>query len=135
MIYPHVHLIAAVGRSGQLGLGGTLPWPQAKGDLKWFKEMTVGDVVIFGRATVVAQPHLLSLPKRTILIDDTDLPAAIAMRKVAVEYHNRRIWVAGGAKTYRRLLRFCSRSYITTVDYDGPADVFFPFDEYRSLKA
>ncbi len=45
-----IYLIAAVGRQGQIGLNGRLPWRHPE-DLQWFKEQTMGKVVVCGANT------------------------------------------------------------------------------------
>ena len=55
-----IYLIAAVGRQGQIGLNGRLPWRHPE-DLQWFKEQTMGKVVVCGFNTA---EHLPPSPAR-----------------------------------------------------------------------
>ncbi|MCV5856813.1 dihydrofolate reductase, partial [Escherichia coli] len=59
-----VRLIAAVGRSGQLGLDGKLPWHNPV-DLAWFKDQTMGGIVLAGHKTWCGLPDL---PGRKLLL-------------------------------------------------------------------
>ena len=50
-----IRAIAAVGKSGQIGLNGRLPWPSAHGDAKFFWSQigqTFPEVAVAGRRTI-----------------------------------------------------------------------------------
>ena len=45
------------------------------------------------------------------------------------------IWIAGGAHTWRAFAPHINGlKLISIVDYDGPADAWFPFDAYEMLR-
>jgi dihydrofolate reductase len=115
-----VNLIAAVGRSGQIGLGGHLPWHEPE-DLAWFKKMTMNGVVVIGWNTAQTLP---ALPGRHLFIDPPEITVTEAIELCS--FHASTIWVAGGTKTYRRWLPFVDRSFISHIDYDHEADAFMP---------
>lgn len=116
----NVNLIAAVGRSGQLGLYGRLPWHDPE-DLRWFRSNTIGGVIIVGYRTAQMLP---TLPGRTTLVwERREAPERFLAR---IRETERTIWVAGGEKTYAAFMPFVRRAYITRIDYDGPADTFMP---------
>lgn len=113
-----IYLIAAIGRSGQLGLGGTLPWHDSE-DLKWFKEQTMGKVVVVGYNTALSLPPL---PGRTLhVMQRHETPESVIQC-----YQGCDIWVIGGAKTYEQWMPFVDRCLISLIDYDGQADTWFP---------
>ncbi len=116
-----VRLIAAIGRRGQLGLAGHLPWHEPE-DLAWFRQQTLGGVVVMGfrTARIVG-----ALPDRTVVPWLGQEPAAF-LEDVARNHPGRTIWIAGGAKTYARFLPHVRRAIVTLIDYDGPADVWMP---------
>ncbi len=120
-VAPRVNLIAAVGRRGQLGLDGRMPWHDSE-DLGFFKLMTTGAAIIVGPKTFEKLPPL---PGRTVIVDDRDMTPEFILESI-VEAGQIQVWVAGGANTYRRWMHLVRRSFITHVDYDGPADVFMP---------
>lgn len=116
-----IHLIAAVGRSGQLGLNNKLPWHDPE-DLRWFKKMTMGQVLVVGHNTAQTLPPL---PGRRVYVakrgeDPRDTIEFMADQGVAD------LWIAGGAKTYQQWLPFIDRFHINRVDYDGLADTWMP---------
>lgn len=126
--YSQIFLIAAVGKSGQLGLGGKLPWHDPE-DLRWFNRLTTDGICIFGAKTYDGLPDSVVMdPKRLCIrysfrsgktpqqaIDD-------ALRGL----HNKPVWICGGAKTYKAFLPLVRATFLTHVDYDGPADVYMP---------
>lgn len=117
---PDVHLIAAVGRRGQLGLGGKIPWHDP-GDFSWFKAATMGNIVIVGWKTANMMPDL---PGRYVVIDNAEMtPEAVID---LADWKDKTIFIAGGEKTYRRYMHLVRRAYITRIDYDGPADTWMP---------
>jgi dihydrofolate reductase len=113
-----IDLIAAVGKRGQLGLGGRMPWHSLE-DLRWFKQMTMGGVVVVGHNTALGLPPL---PGRRVLIDYP----ALTPENLELFADGAPIWIAGGAKTYARWLPHIRHAIITMIDYDGPADVWMP---------
>lgn len=120
-----VRLIAAVGKSGQIGLKGVLPWHDPA-DLRWFKQQTEGHVVVMGWSTYQAIPN--GLPGRTVYAIDRKMAPVNNpgewLRQT--ELADRIVWIAGGSQIYRLFLPFVSKSVITHIDYSGEADVFMP---------
>lgn len=115
-----IHLIAAVGKSGQIGLDGALPW-RAPEDLKWFRELTMGQTLIAGYRTAQTLPPL---PGRELLVmkrGDTPLPYLVLAKT-----KNKDLWIIGGAQTYKLWAPYVDRFHISQIDYDGPADTYFP---------
>jgi dihydromethanopterin reductase len=117
-----VRLIAAVGRRGQLGLGGRLPWHDPV-DLRWFKENTMGGVVLFGGRTYRA---VGDLPGRVKARWSGHSPPGAVLMQIAARYKGKVIWIAGGAYTYTAFMPFVRVAVISRIDYDGEADSFMP---------
>ena len=114
-----IRLIAAVGRRGQLGLNGTIPWKEPA-DLKWFMTLTEGCVVILGNRTASV---IGELKGRYIYRWYGDNPKK-TIEKIEHLWPHLPIWIAGGAYTYKAFMPHVKRAIITRVDYDGPADVW-----------
>jgi dihydrofolate reductase len=129
-----INLIAAIGRSGQLGFRGHMPWHNTA-DLAFFRKATLGGLLIVGKRTFDLLPPL---PEREVACYHTRpldriQPAGpdklLLMCKVA--FPDRQIWIAGGARTYRDFAPFVDGAIVFSfINYDGPADTFFPFDAY-----
>ncbi len=134
-----VSLIVAIGKNRQIGKGNQMLW-HIREDFKKFKETTMGHHLIMGRKTFesIGRP----LPGRTTIIittnSDYQAPDGVliaASPEAAIELAASRgeseAFVAGGGIIYDLYLEKANRLYLSRVDFDGEADVFFPqFDQY-----
>jgi dihydrofolate reductase len=69
----HHNVIIACDQYGTIGNQGKLPWPNLSGDLKRFRELTDGHVVVMGRKTWQSLPMFpRGLPKRTNVVITED---------------------------------------------------------------
>lgn len=128
-----VILIAAVGRNGEIGRNGELPW-HLPDDLKAFREKTMGHPVVMGRKT--AQSIGKALPGRTnIVVTRTCAPfpdqfGADSVEEAihaATEIGTGKVFIIGGGEIYRQAIPMATHYDITQVDMDVPdADTFFP---------
>lgn len=106
------------------------------GDLKYYKEKTLGNVIIVGQNTLVSFPKSQPLPGRTniVLSDDPafEPEGCIICRtkdevlEKAAEYDPERVFICGGASIYRLFLEDCDAFYVTKIDEAFDADTFFP---------
>jgi len=129
--------IIAMAKNRVIGNNGKLPWPSIKEDFKWFKEFTTGKKLIVGKNTFDTLPMLknreiLVLTRRVeelshisnqYLINKNDLTGKIISD---VSDLNPDIIVAGGAKTYVRLLPHITEFYVTHVYGNYEGDTFMP---------
>ena len=135
-------LIAAIGQNNELGKKGGLVF-KIPGDLKFFKETTVGHPVFMGLNTWRSLPgklpkreHYVLAPSATDVPDDlnavTDLDQFIADHKNDAE----EFFVIGGGMVYKQLLPHCNKLYLTEVHASDPeADTFFPsFNKSNYIK-
>ena len=129
-----VNMIAAIGRRGQIGLHGSLPW-FAPPDQAMFREATWGSVVVMGARTfdelAMAAGTAQPLPGRIVYDFRRHNTPDGMLRLIALERPGWPVWIAGGAHTYRAFAPFVTGlKILSAVDYDGPADTWFPFDAY-----
>jgi dihydrofolate reductase len=130
-VNPRLSLIVAMARNRVIGAGGKIPW-HLPGELKLFKELTMGHHIIMGRKTYESINRLL--PGRTTVIvtrqRDFRVPGAIVAhtleRAIAACAGDEEIFVIGGAEIFREALPLAGRIYLTTVDADVPGDTFMP---------
>ncbi len=129
--------ILAMAKNRVIGNNGKLPWPSIKEDFKWFKEFTTGKKLIVGKNTFDTLPMLknreiLVLTRRVeelshisnqYLINKNDLTGKIISD---VSDLNPDIIVAGGAKTYVRLLPHITEFYVTHKYGNYEGDTFMP---------
>ena len=104
-------------------------------DMKFFRETTSGKVVCMGYNTLLSFPGGKPLKNRTnvVLCEDGISPeGCIAVHSVKElletvgNYPPDDVFVIGGGSVYRTMLPYCDKVYLTKVDADGGAEVFFP---------
>ncbi len=128
--------VVVVDRNWAIGKEGKL-LAHLPGDLKRFKEITTGNVVVMGRATVESLPGKQPLPGRVtvMLTANREYPVpkgVLAVRseqellKVVEAFGPQRTYVCGGAQVYRDLLPYCDTVYVTKIDGEFEADRHFP---------
>lgn len=134
-----MNLIVAVDRNWGIGCNNAL-LASIPGDMKYFREHTMGKVVVMGRRTLESMPGGRGLPKRVnyVLTSNPDLEAE---RCIVVhtedelfdalsQYDTDDVYLIGGASIYNRYYRLCDRLYVTKMDADLGADTFITdFDE------
>ena len=125
-------LIAAIDNHWNIGKdGGRLVHiPQ---DMKFFREKTMGKVVVMGRKTLESFPGKKPLKGRTNIVLTTDPEYTAAGDVIIVHsleelagvlsgYDENDIFVIGGGSIYRQLLPMCQTAYITKVNVCCEAD-------------
>ena len=114
-------------------------------DMKYFRETTKGHVVVMGENTLLSFPSSKPLPNRTNIvlskekdheyegvINVHDFDEFIDMMKKYGEKET--VFVIGGASIYAQTLPYVDMVYLTKVDADGEAEVFFPnLDENKDF--
>lgn len=133
-----VSLIAAVAANGAIGRDNDLIW-HLPDDMKFFKETTRGHHVIMGRKNWESIPHnYRPLPGRPNIVVsrnseyevvDAELVQTIeAGLEIARKNGEDEAFVIGGGQIYRMALNkdLVDHMYITHVNHDFEADVFFP---------
>ena len=68
---PPITLVVARAQNGVIGRGGKLPW-HIPADLKRFKALTMGSVMVMGRKTFESLPGLLPGRRHIVLTRDRD---------------------------------------------------------------
>ncbi|OGG49151.1 hypothetical protein A2678_00800 [Candidatus Kaiserbacteria bacterium RIFCSPHIGHO2_01_FULL_53_31] len=144
MTKPDISVIAVVGKNGELGKDGQLLW-HLPDDMKRFKELTMGHPVIMGRKTWESIPgKFRPLPGRTNIIvtrqKDYNATDAIAVNSfpdaraaTARAEGSDETFIIGGAELYEQALPSADRLYLTLVDAETEADVYFPPYEDRFI--
>lgn len=130
-----MNLIAAVDKNWAIGMNNKL-LVRIPEDMKRFRQMTVGNVVVMGRNTLESFPGGQPLKDRVniVLSKNRDYQAKGAVTVHSMEelseelkkYQSEDIYVIGGESIYRQLLERCDTAYITKIDYTYQADAWFP---------
>ena len=127
-------IIAAIGKNRELGKKGGLVF-QIPGDLKFFKQTTLGFPVVMGRTTFLSLPKMLPGRKHYVLSPDEEptFPNEVTVLHNLQEFINehknneQEYFIIGGGSIYQQFLPYCNKLYLTEVDgEDKKADVYFP---------
>jgi len=128
-----------------IGKNNELPWPRNAADMKWFRDCTLGHVVVMGRKTwesLGSKP----LPKRiNVVVSNQDFPhpknggpdhvlkgnLSDGIGTLLNElYPDLKIWIIGGADIYRQTLSQCDHIYLTHIPGDYDCDTFVAIDRH-----
>ena len=127
-----ISIIAAIGKNNELGLNNKLIW-HLSGDMKFFKTMTSGKTVIMGRKCFESLPNILPNRKNIIITSNPNYKVSgaevINSFRDAINYienSNEDIFIIGGAKIYEEFLPYVENIYLTEIDAESKADVYFP---------
>ena len=125
-----------------IGNGLEIPWYLPE-DFRWFKETTMGEVLVMGRRTFESIGR--ALPGRETLVltrgdfSHPDVTAIRSLNEVAPRLNGRTAFIAGGAQIYEQALPRCSDLLLTIVQREVEGDVLFPqfenhFEEVAVLR-
>ena len=130
-------LIVAVDKNWGIGKNNGLLF-DLKLDMKHFVEHTRGKVVVMGANTLRSLPNGMPLKNRTNIVLNPDGNIFDAIEKGYIlttsldelleqinAQEDKEVYVIGGAMMYHTLLPYCDTAYITKVEDDGGATVFF----------
>ena len=127
-------LIVAIGKNRELGARNRMLW-RLPDEWEYFKQVTMGHHMIMGRKTfesigrplpgrttiVVSSQQSLTLPKNCLLAH-----SLVEAVKMAQDRGEEECFLCGGGSLYEQGASLCQRFYITYVDYEGEAQVYFP---------
>jgi dihydrofolate reductase len=125
--------IAAMSENRVIGRGKEIPWHIPE-DFKWFKETTMGHVLVMGRCTFESIGK--ALPGRETMVltrgdfSHPDVTVIRSVDEVTPKLEGRTAFIAGGAQIYEQALPHCSDLFLTLVKREVEGDVFFP--EYEN---
>lgn len=128
-----MNLIVAVDSRWGIGKNNDLLFKLPQ-DMKFFRETTTGKTVVMGANTFLSFPSG-ALPRRVNVVLDSSgakhegtvsVSTVEELKAVLKDTPDDDIFVIGGASVYRLLLENCKTAFVTKVQADGNADVFFP---------
>ena len=140
--------IVAMAKNRVIGKNSALPWPSIKEDLNHFKEFTTGKTLIVGKNTFDTLPLLknrecmvLTKPVEAIdayitnqyMVNNNAMTGQMITMEDVESYSQFRkdyLIVAGGAKTYVKLLPYITEFYVTHVNGNYDGDTFMPEFEH-----
>lgn len=134
-----ISMICAVGKDREIGYKNKLLWT-LPGDLKHFKDVTMGHTVIMGQKTF--ESIGMALPGRKNIILSLDQNYRVAdceisnnLEEVANRYKDSEdeVFIIGGASIYKQFIQFSKKLYLTLVEDSPEADAFFPdYSEFKN---
>ena len=103
-------------------------------DMQFFKNTTIGNVVVMGSNTLKSFPGGKPLKDRLNIVlypDGEDREDCLIVRSLdelftEIKKHDPdKVFVVGGMMMYKTLLPYCTEVFVTKVDAVGGADAFF----------
>ncbi len=125
--------IVAVDKKWGIGKANGLLFSLKK-DMQFFRETTTGKVIVMGSNTLKSFPESKPLKNRINVVlypggekrDDCVIVGSIdELRVELAKYDSDDVFIVGGAMFYRTMLPYCDTVYVTKVDADGGAEVFY----------
>lgn len=130
-----MNLIVAVDENWGIGYKNKL-LVKIPEDLSFFRRMTEGKIIVYGRKTLETFPNKAPLKKRINVVFSSDKSYAVENVSIVHSidelleflkiYDTEDVFVIGGASIYSQLLPYCKTAYVTKIDRRYEADVYFP---------
>ncbi len=126
-------IIVAKAKNNVIGKNNEIIW-KLPTDMKRFKELTTGHVIIMGRKTFESIGRVLPNRKHIIFsqnpdfkVEDENVEIVHSMLQIQqyIEDENEN-FVIGGAMIYNLLMPYVNKMYITQIDKEFEGDAFFP---------
>ena len=128
-----ISLILAMAQNRVIGRDGDLPW-RIPGDLKYFKQTTLGKPVVMGRKTWDSLGRPLPDRPNIVITRDPDFAAEgarvthsldQALELASSLIDDGEVMIIGGAQIYRQALPLAGRIYLTEVHLNAEGDTVF----------
>lgn len=143
---PALALIWAMGRNRIIGANNSLPW-RLPADMKRFRRLTTGHVLLMGRKTYESLPAPLVNRTHVIITSERDyrsapdcvvatsIPAALTVADQASQRLGReQVFVIGGASLYAQTLPLATRLYLTLIHAEFEGDTQFPEFDWNAWR-
>lgn len=126
-----ISIIAAIGKNRELGRGNDLIW-HIKEDLKNFKNLTMGKYIVMGKNTYESLPKHLEGRKYIVLSSSlSEIENGLLFNNFNkllefIKDVDEEVMIIGGVSIYKLFLPFADKLYLTEIDSEEKADVYFP---------
>ena len=133
-------IIAAMARNRAIGLDGEMPW-HLPGELKHFKQTTMGKPIVMGRKTWESIGRALPGRQNIVVTRNQDYRAegclvARSLQSAIELAEGEEVMIIGGGQLYVLALPAAWRMVLTLVDCEPRADTWFPQwekDEWQEI--
>ena len=130
-----MNAIVVVDKNWAIGKDGSL-LVHLPGDLKYYRQKTLGKVIVVGRKTLESFPGGKPLPDRTNIVLTSD-PAYGAngciichskdeVMEIIAGYDPEDVFIAGGSQIYEQFMEDCDGFYVTKIYDEFEADRYVP---------
>lgn len=127
-----ISIIVVVGKNREIGYQNKLLW-QLPLDMQRFRKITAGKTVLMGEKTFLSIGKPLKNRKNIVVtLDKKFFAKGVKIRndleEVLSEYKDKKeeLFIIGGAQVYSLSLPWADRLYLTVINDEPLADVFFP---------
>ncbi|MHB1483557.1 MAG: dihydrofolate reductase [Saccharofermentanales bacterium] len=137
-----ISMIVAMARNRVIGGKNRLPWYLPE-DLKKFRILTTGHIIIMGRKTFEGLPKVLPGRDHYVITRSPDYKTVNPMARdseqvfvagtpdealqiIRERLSDDEVFVIGGGEIFRQMLPLADRIYMTEIKDDAEGDVFFP---------
>ncbi len=124
-----ITMVVACSSNKVIGKDNTLVW-KVPGDLKRFKEMTTGKVIVMGRKTYESIGKPLPNRKNVIItrnieykVDGCEVYSSI---EEVIKLYGDDMFVIGGGEIYNQFLNIANAIELTLIHKDFEGDAYFP---------
>lgn len=127
-----ITIIVATDRNNAIGYNNSL-LAHIPGDLRRFKEITMGHCLIMGKKTWESLPVKPLSGRRNIVLTDNELDcfdcastARSLDEALSLCEPGKEVFIIGGGSVYRQFMPIADRLMVTHIHEEYPADTFFP---------
>jgi len=113
-------MIVATSLDDVIAVDGKIPWHYS-GDLRFFKNMTMGHAVVMGRRTRDTLPKKCLPGREDFIVDRSIRDITLAFKstllaaKIWATKHEKDVWIVGGGHVYDMSMEYVEEVYITVV--------------------
>jgi dihydrofolate reductase len=136
-----MNLIVAFNQHNVIGKDNTIPWYIPE-DLKRFKQITNGHILVMGRKTFDSLPNgPLTNRIHIVITNQSELynknseyvyyinyETSFSLIKNLQEKTQKEVFVIGGSTVYKQYFEYCTKFYITYVNNKIEGSVYFPYN-------
>jgi len=132
-----INLIVAFDKNRVIGKGNSLPWHFSE-DLKLFKRITTGNIILMGRKTYQSIGRPLPNRKNVVISQNKDFKVAegielySSLEEPLNKYRDENLFIIGGATIYEQTLNLVDRLHISHIKGEYSGDTFFPKISYEN---
>lgn len=129
-----ISIIVAVSNNNVIGSDNKLLW-HIPNDLKRFKEITSGNIIVMGRKTFESLPGVLPNRKHIVItrdknysVDNSSVEVIHNINYIINSFKNSpvEVFIIGGGDIYKQFINSVDKIYLTKVFKDFEGDTTFP---------